>query len=145
MKKVLGLFLILLVILFVFAGCTKKEDEATEQSTEQEPKWKIGMSQCNLGEPWRVQMNADIKNAAEKYPQIKVIFKDAQNDTLRQRSQILRVLGTIFRTTPGAIFRPCRISAALFKSSYRPLVQEPIKAESIFVPCTFFTSMTSSG
>ena len=21
----------------------------------------IGMSQCNLGEPWRVQMNADIK------------------------------------------------------------------------------------
>ncbi len=24
-------------------------------------KWIVGMSQCNLGEPWRVQMNADIK------------------------------------------------------------------------------------
>ena len=23
----------------------------------------IGMSQCNLGEPWRVQMNADIKKS----------------------------------------------------------------------------------
>jgi len=48
----------------------------------------IGMSQCNLGEPWRVQMNADIKKAAEAYPQLKVIFKDAQNDTLKQRAQI---------------------------------------------------------
>jgi ribose transport system substrate-binding protein len=48
----------------------------------------IGMSQCNLGEPWRVQMNVDIKAAAEKHPELKVIFKDAQNDTLKQRSQV---------------------------------------------------------
>jgi ribose transport system substrate-binding protein len=50
--------------------------------------WTIGMSQCNLGEPWRVQMNADIKAAADQHPDLKVIFKDAQNDTLRQRSHI---------------------------------------------------------
>ena len=48
----------------------------------------IGMSQCNLGEPWRVQMNADIAAAAAKHPELKVIFKDAQNDTLQQRAQI---------------------------------------------------------
>jgi ribose transport system substrate-binding protein len=48
----------------------------------------IGMSQCNLGEPWRVQMNHDIKDAAAKHPELKVIFKDAQNDTLRQRSAV---------------------------------------------------------
>jgi ribose transport system substrate-binding protein len=46
------------------------------------------MSQCNLGEPWRVQMNADIKRAAESLPEITVLFKDAQNDNLRQRSHI---------------------------------------------------------
>jgi ribose transport system substrate-binding protein len=51
-------------------------------------KWVIGMSQCNLGEPWRVQMNADIAKAASAHPEIEVIFKDAQNDTLRQRAQI---------------------------------------------------------
>jgi len=45
-------------------------------------------SQCNLGEPWRVQMNTDVKNAAEKHPNIKMIFKDAQNDSLKQRAQI---------------------------------------------------------
>lgn len=50
----------------------------------QAPRWTIGMSQCNLGEPWRVQMNADIKKAAEGHPEIAVIFKDAQNDNLRQ-------------------------------------------------------------
>lgn len=52
------------------------------------PKWIIGMSQCNLGEPWRVQMNADIRKTAEAHPEIEVVFKDAQNDTLMQRSQI---------------------------------------------------------
>ncbi|HTY58701.1 MAG TPA: substrate-binding domain-containing protein [Bacteroidota bacterium] len=46
--------------------------------------WTIGMSQCNLGEPWRVQMNADIRKAAEAHPELTVIFKDAQNDNLRQ-------------------------------------------------------------
>lgn len=50
--------------------------------------WVIGFSQCNLGEPWRVQMNADVKKAAEAEPRVKVIYKDAQNDTLRQRSHV---------------------------------------------------------
>src|SRR6267142_1796565 len=53
-----------------------------------EKQYVIGMSQCNLGEPWRVQMNTDVKNAAEKHPNIKMIFKDAQNDSLKQRAQI---------------------------------------------------------
>ena len=51
-------------------------------------KWLVGMSQCNLGEPWRVQMNADIRAAAQAHPEIEVVFKDAQNDTLRQSAQI---------------------------------------------------------
>jgi ribose transport system substrate-binding protein len=54
----------------------------------------IGMSQCNLGEPWRVQMNADIRNAAEKHPELKVVFKDAQNDTLKQRSHVEELVGS---------------------------------------------------
>jgi ribose transport system substrate-binding protein len=48
----------------------------------------IGMSQCNLGEPWRVQMNADIRKAAEKNANLRVIYKDAQNDTLKQRAHV---------------------------------------------------------
>jgi ribose transport system substrate-binding protein len=72
-------------------GCKKQEVKPTtgeDKKETTEHQWTIGMSQCNLGEPWRVQMNQDIKNEAEKHPEIQVIFKDAQNDSLRQRSQI---------------------------------------------------------
>jgi ribose transport system substrate-binding protein len=58
------------------------------QSRSQNPRWTIGMSQCNLGEPWRVQMNADIRKAAEAHPEIRMVFKDAQNDALRQSAHI---------------------------------------------------------
>lgn len=47
----------------------------------------IGMSQCNRGEPWRVQMDADVKKAGESAG-FEVIFKDAQNDSLKQKAQI---------------------------------------------------------
>jgi ribose transport system substrate-binding protein len=50
--------------------------------------WVIGMSQCNLGEPWRVQMNADIRHAAAAHPEVRVVFKDAQNDNLRQSAHV---------------------------------------------------------
>lgn len=58
-----------------------------------EKTYTIGMSQCNLGEPWRVQMNADIKAAADKHPNLTVVYKDAQNDTLRQRSHVEEFIG----------------------------------------------------
>jgi ribose transport system substrate-binding protein len=72
----------------VFTGCKKSGGAADENSTSPPKQFVIGMSQCNLGEPWRVQMNADIAAAAAKHPELKVIFKDAQNDTLQQRAQV---------------------------------------------------------
>ncbi len=57
-------------------------------SAEAQKTYTIGMSQCNLGEPWRQQMNADIKKAAEAHSNLEVIFKDAQNDSLVQRSHV---------------------------------------------------------
>lgn len=48
----------------------------------------IGMSQANLGEPWRVQMDADVRAAAEAHDNLHVIFKDAQNNSLTQRAQV---------------------------------------------------------
>jgi ribose transport system substrate-binding protein len=51
-------------------------------------KYTIGVSQCNLGEPWRAEMNAQLKAAADQHPELKLIFKDAQNDTLKQRAHV---------------------------------------------------------
>lgn len=76
--------------LVVCAGCGKREQQ-TGQATETQgkKKWTIGMSQCNLGEPWRVQMNKDIEEAAKQHAdEIEVIFKDAQNKTEVQQAQV---------------------------------------------------------
>jgi len=48
----------------------------------------IGVSQSNLGEPYRVQMNADLAREAKAHPELSLVFKDAQNDSLRQRAQV---------------------------------------------------------
>ncbi|HEV2329637.1 MAG TPA: substrate-binding domain-containing protein [Verrucomicrobiae bacterium] len=94
MQKHLLRTLLLVVIVpcvFLLTGCNKSNNTAQAPAPGSPPaaqQFVIGMSQCNLGEPWRVQMNADITAAAAKHPELKVIFKDAQNDTLQQRAQV---------------------------------------------------------
>lgn len=69
----------MLGLVLTVTGCAQKKTKK---------QFVIGMSQCNLGEPWRVQMNADIKAAAAKHPEIKIIWKDAQNKTTVQQDQV---------------------------------------------------------
>ena len=71
---------LLVVCVLIVSGCAPSEQGADG--------YKIGMSQCNLGEPWRVQMNADIKAAAAEHANLEVVFKDAQNDELKQRAHV---------------------------------------------------------
>ncbi len=96
-KKYVPFVVLVLISVFLFSGCGKKENTPTPEnatptenpaSEKTEARWTIGMSQCNLGEPWRGQMNEDVRRAAEAYPELKVIFKDAQNDTLKQQAQM---------------------------------------------------------
>ncbi|NQU25855.1 MAG: substrate-binding domain-containing protein [Candidatus Nealsonbacteria bacterium] len=71
-----------IVFLAAVTGCGESD------SGDGKAKFTIGFSQCNLGEPWRVQMNKDVEAAAAKHPDIKVQFKDAQNDSLKQRAHV---------------------------------------------------------
>jgi ribose transport system substrate-binding protein len=49
----------------------------------------IGLSQCNLGEPWRVQMNKDITDAADAHKaEINLVAVDAQNKSETQQQQV---------------------------------------------------------
>ena len=79
--------LVLAWMLVVQLACKKKTASSAHAGTSQDP-WVIGVSQCNLGEPWRVQMNDDLANAAQSHPNLKLVFKDAQNDSLTQRAQV---------------------------------------------------------
>lgn len=88
---VLFLLSSLLATFFFLMGCSQSDQSTTAKSTSDKKaksSYTIGMSQCNLGEPWRVEMNAQIKAAADKHPNLQVVFKDAQNDTLKQRAHV---------------------------------------------------------
>jgi ribose transport system substrate-binding protein len=81
-------------VAIALTGCRKPAEPASPEGTAgagapaASRGFTIGMSQCNLGEPWRGQMNADVKAAADRHPNLKVVFKDAQNDTLKQRAHV---------------------------------------------------------
>jgi ribose transport system substrate-binding protein len=76
----------LVAVIAVVAGCGTKQTAQTSSGTK--AKWTIGMSQCTTREPWRVQMNADIKAAADKHPELNVIFKDADDRATTQQDQV---------------------------------------------------------
>ncbi|MGD2217717.1 MAG: substrate-binding domain-containing protein [Gemmatimonadales bacterium] len=84
LRYVLKLFISMCVLAGVGCGSESRERHA---GTPEDP-WVIGMSQCNLGEPWRVQMDADVRAAAAEHDNLTVIFKDAQNSSLVQRAQV---------------------------------------------------------
>ncbi|NPV46662.1 MAG: substrate-binding domain-containing protein [Armatimonadetes bacterium] len=100
MKRVVAVTMVLAALVSLL-GCSpraKTEDVASggplpdtgtgEPGASPKDSFTIGMSQCNLGEPWRVQMNEDIKRAAAEHPELQVVFKDAQNKTEQQQAQV---------------------------------------------------------
>ncbi|NLH99607.1 MAG: substrate-binding domain-containing protein [Chthonomonadales bacterium] len=79
------------VLALVLAGCQAKKAASPPDGkprTEAGKKYVIGMSQCNRGEPWRVQMDTDIEEAAKAHPEFTVLFKDAQNKSEMQQSHV---------------------------------------------------------
>ena len=53
-----------------------------------EPRFLVGFSQCNLGEPWRVAMNAEVSERAKQNPQMEIVFADAQQDNAKQVADV---------------------------------------------------------
>ncbi|GAC1394577.1 MAG: substrate-binding domain-containing protein [Polyangiales bacterium] len=85
--KTLGTAGALALALGLSATACKSKPPSTHAGTAADP-FVIGMSQCNLGEPWRVQMNDDLAAAAKAHPNLRLVFKDAQNSALTQRAQV---------------------------------------------------------
>ena len=82
-KKAISILLTAAMGVSVLAAGT-----VTVSAAEKKDKYVIGMSQCNLGEPWRVAMNDQIAMAAEKHPGFEVIFADAAQDNSKQIADI---------------------------------------------------------
>jgi ribose transport system substrate-binding protein len=48
----------------------------------------IGFSQANLGEPWRVAMNADVAARAKDFADLDIVYADAQQDNAKQVADV---------------------------------------------------------
>ncbi len=108
---VLCLFMVGQAVLLANAGETKK-------------KWRVGFSQCNLGEPWRANMYEDLKKEVAKYPNdLELIHKDAQNDTPRQQAQFREFVNDYESGNLDIILISPKESAP-----FTPLVSEAYKA-----------------
>jgi len=66
------------VLAFAAVGCGKAKSA----------KHLVGFSQCNLGEPWRVAMNAEVAARAKDFPDLEVAFADAQQDNAKQVADV---------------------------------------------------------
>jgi len=81
------IFLVLAVAMAVVFFLTSRVSSDTKGV-----KYLIGMSQCNLGEPWRIQMNNELLAAAENYPDIKIIFTDAAQSNEKQIEDVKKLM-----------------------------------------------------
>jgi ribose transport system substrate-binding protein len=60
-----------------YAGCTSEGGG-----------YLVGFSQCNNAEPWRQAMNAAAEAEAKNYPEIRLVFSDAQQDNAKQVADV---------------------------------------------------------
>lgn len=51
-------------------------------------KFLVGFSQANLGEPWRVAMNAEVAARARDFPDLEIIYADAKQDNATQVADV---------------------------------------------------------
>ena len=66
------------VVLLVTSACGRRSEST----------FLVGFSQCNLGEPWRVAMNAEVAARARDFPELEVVYADAQQDNAKQVADV---------------------------------------------------------
>ena len=59
---------------------------------EEDYRYLVGFSQCNLAEPWRQAMNAAVEREGKNHPDLYIIYADAHQDNDEQVSQIRNFL-----------------------------------------------------
>ncbi|GAA1029579.1 MULTISPECIES: substrate-binding domain-containing protein [Amycolatopsis] len=69
-------------------GASSGTAPAAKQCHGPSGKYKIGMSQANLAEPYRVRMDDDVRKAAAGVPQFSVSYADAAQDNAKQVEQV---------------------------------------------------------
>ena len=68
-------------------ACEKNPEQAAT-TPDQPDTFVIGYSQCAGDEPWREQMDSDVRTFAGQHDDIRLIYKDAQSDSTTQQAHV---------------------------------------------------------
>ena len=85
--RYIAILLIALLALALCSGCAKTQEALSEVE------YIIGVSQANMREPWRLVLTREIQEEAKKYPNVRLVFTDATQDSKKQIADIERLLG----------------------------------------------------
>lgn len=77
------------MLALALSGCSL---HAGSEEDVGEIRYLIGVSQANLGEPWRVSMNRDIQEEAGKHKDARVIFTDAAQNSQKQIRDVEKLM-----------------------------------------------------
>jgi ABC-type sugar transport system, periplasmic component len=69
----------------LLSGCSSKGEAGV--------RFLVGVSQANLSEPWRIAMTEEIREEAQHYPGLKMIYVDAGDSSDRQVDDVHRLMG----------------------------------------------------
>ena len=75
---------VLLMVLPILPGCAPPSPP--------EPEYRIGFSQCTMGDAWRRAMLAGMQKELSFHPNVRFQMLDAHNDTDRQRRQVQQLI-----------------------------------------------------
>lgn len=64
----------------------------THDRAESSYEYLIGVSQANMTEPWRIVLMEELKEEAEKHPELRLVFTDATSDSDKQQDDIQQLL-----------------------------------------------------
>jgi ABC-type sugar transport system substrate-binding protein len=88
-KRTFKLTAVVAFFLMLITGCLNSRQAEDDVG---EVKYLIGVSQANLGEPWRVSMNREIQEEAAKHKEVRVIFTDATQDSKKQIRDVEKLI-----------------------------------------------------
>jgi ABC-type sugar transport system substrate-binding protein len=88
-KHAFKLSAVTIVLLLFLSGCVHSIPVTDDGD---EVKYLVGVSQANLGEPWRVSMNREIQEEAVKHKDIRIIFTDAAQSSQKQIRDVQKLM-----------------------------------------------------
>ncbi len=74
-------FILVLFASVAFAGCKGKEPEG-------EVRFLVGFSQCTFEDPWRINMNKEMEDAAGSHPEIRLMIANGENKNAKQIADV---------------------------------------------------------